>query len=1320
MKKALLTLLLVLLHLSAIPNNYSSYSFLHITGDNGLSQSHVKAILKDSYGFMWFGTKNGLNRYDGTSILQLDCDDYVAKKGNHNISALFEDKDKKLWVGTDRGVYLYDMMLDTFTALDDKAESGASLDNWVSNIVADSVGNIWVVIPDQGVFRYAGKKLYFYEIIDRNNFKKETPDCIHVTSKGEVWVGTWGAGLFRYDTAKDKFEQYKADKDNNSLTALSINSICESDGWLIMAIQNGRIMKYHPRQNILRSLDLADVSHTFVRNVSMHGDEIWAGTHEGVYIINEKKGTVVHLKSNLIEPFSLSDNIIYTMYEDDEGGMWLGTMFGGVNYLPNRGLIFEKYVPLNTGQSLSSKRIRELVEDKKGNVWIGTEDGGVNILSRSGQITRMKSNDKEQRNRTILNMSIYGENIYCGLFKEGLDVIKPTGEVVHYSDKALNIEEGSVWAFCIDKKGCKWIGTGSGLFMADKDSFLFSKVNEVGYDWIFDIFEDREGNLWFASMGSGVWKHNPQANSFEKYINKEGEPNSLSSNSVSSVMQDSKGRIWLSTDRGGICRYNAETNDFTSFSIKEGLPDDVAYEILEDDAHNLWFGTNKGLVKFNPETKDIHVFTTKDGLLGNQFNYKSALKVGDGRFFFGGINGLIAFDPNISRQQLAPPSPIYISKFSIYNKEITVHTPNSPLKKNIVGTEEIVLPYNQSNISFDIALLSYSTTKSNQYYYRLDPLDKDWVKAISNQNISYAKLSPGKYVFRIQADNSNSQLAKRSLSIVILPPWWLSVWAYSCYVFFFISSIWACFFWYKRRKERQMTESQKLFEIQKEKELYESKVEFFTEIAHEIRTPLTLIKSPLENVLSSKSVSDEIRDDLEIMDLNTNRLLDLVNQLLDFRKTETQGFQLNFVECDVSDILQKTCKRFRLSARQKELEFVIDSPETVYASVDKEGLTKIISNLLSNAIKYSETYIRVRLYVEEDKLLFSVCNDGPVVPAKMREEIFKPFIQYKEGVLSSVSGTGIGLALARLLAELHEGALYMEDSMECNCFLLSLPLKHVQTVTIERKEPVMNEESSGEGEPETGRKQCRYTLLVVEDSLEMRLFVTKQLSSEYQVLTAVNGIEALKVLGEHTVNLVISDIMMPEMDGLELCEHLKSELDYSHIPIILLTAKTTLQAKIEGMRLGADVYIEKPFSVEYLRVCVSNLLSNREKLRVSFAHSPFVQANSMAMTKADETFLKTLKEVVVANMQNPEFCLDDMASLLNMSRSSLNRKIKGILDLTPNDYIRLERLKKAAQLLQEGECKINEVCYMTGFNTPSYFTKCFQKQFGVLPKDFIK
>lgn len=509
------------------------------------------------------------------------------------------------------------------------------------------------------------------------------------------------------------------------------------------------------------------------------------------------------------------------------------------------------------------------------------------------------------------------------------------------------------------------------------------------------------------------------------------------------------------------------------------------------------------------------------------------------------------------------------------------------------------------------------------------------------------------------------------------------------------------------------------FEREKERELYTAKIDFFTNVAHEIRTPLTLIKSPLENVLVSPNVSADIRDDLEIMNLNTTRLLDLVNQLLDFRKTETCGFQLNFVECNISDILQQIYMRFTPLARQKKLEFVIECSESIYASIDREALTKIISNLFTNAIKYSETYIHVRLWMEDTCWFLSVCNDGNVIPMEMREEIFKPFIQYKDGFSRKVSGTGIGLALARSLAELHEGNLIMDDSQKQNCFILSLPVKHEHTIAISKSEIKLKEDPKEE-DPGQLQQKPRYTVLIVEDNVEMLAFVVRQLSPVYQILTATNGVEALKVLEGHTVNLIVSDIMMPEMDGLELCDRIKSDLDYSHIPIVLLTAKTTLQSKIDGLKSGADAYIEKPFSVEYLKVSVANLLSNHEKLHAAFAHSPFIQTNSMAMTKADETFLKTLNEVIVANMQNPDFCLDDMASLLNMSRSSLNRKIKGVLDMTPNDYIRLERLKKAAQLLREGECKVNEVCYMVGFNTPSYFTKCFQKQFGILPKDFVK
>lgn len=1324
MKKTLLYVLFALIPLFAISNNHSSYSFLHITGENGLSQSNVKAILKDSYGFMWFGTKNGLNRYDGTSILQLDCDDYVAKRGNHNISALYEDKDKKLWVGTDRGVFLYDMMLDTFTVLDDKTESGTSLDNWVSNIVSDSLGNIWVVIPDQGVFRYQNKQLYFYEIIDRNNFKKETPDCIYVTSEGEVWVGTWGAGLFRYDAEGDKFEQFKSDKNNNSLTKLFINSICESDGWLIMAIQDGRIVKYHPQQHILQNMDIADVSHTFVRNVIQHGDEIWAGTHDGVYIINEKERTTIHLQSNLIEPFSLSDNIIYTMYQDNEGGMWLGTMFGGVNYLPNRGLTFEKYVPLSTGQSLSSKRVRELVEDQKGNIWIGTEDGGLNILSASGLISRVESKNKEHNNQTILNMSIYENKIYCGLFKQGLNIISPSGDIVHYSDREMNIEEGSVWIFFIDSQGRKWIGTGSGLFIADKNSFSFSKVNEVGYDWIFDIFEDREGNLWLASMGSGVWKYNPRTDSFEKYINKEGDPRSLSSNSVSSVMQDSKGRIWLSTDRGGICRYNPDTNDFTSFSIKEGLPDDVAYEILEDDTHNLWFGTNKGLVKMNPDTKDIHVYTTKDGLLGNQFNYKSALKARDGRFFFGGINGLIAFNPNTVSRELVPPSPIYISKFSIYNKEITVHTPNSPLKKNIVGTEEIVLPYNQSNISFDIALLSYATSKSNQYYYRLDPLDKDWVKALSNQNISYAKLSPGKYVFRIQADNSSSQLASRSLSIVILPPWWLSTWAYCVYILLFVCSIWSSFYWYKRRKEKQMHENQKLFEIQKEKEVYETKVEFFTEIAHEIRTPLTLINGPLEVIREMHFEDAKLNKNLKVISQNTKRLLDLVAQLLDFQKIGTNKLKLIFDTVDVATLLKEICERFEPTIQYENKELSLDIPEeTIMAGIDREAITKIVSNLLNNALKYSRKKIEVILCKKGETFVIQVISDGEKISEDMSEQIFEPFYRM-ETHMNKAKGIGIGLPLARSLASMHSGKLYLEKSKDAfNTFVLEIPLKTENTkdqteeklhIANSVSETLLEDGLAGDDVAEN------YTLLLVEDNEEMLNFIEERLKEVFTVEVAHHGKEALEILREKKVDLIISDVMMPVMDGWELCRILKSDIELCHIPIIFLTAKNDLDSKINGLKLGAEAYVEKPFSFNYLKVQILSLLNNRKKEREAFAKHPFFPVHNMQVNKADEDFMNKVIEVINENLSDENFNVERMADILCMSRSGMLRKIKMLFNLSPVDFIRLIRLRKAAELIQKGEYRVGEICYMVGINSPSYFSKLFMKQFGMSPKDFEK
>ena len=1070
----------------------SDFYFTHVNGENGLSASNVKAILQDSYGFMWFGTKNGLNRYDGTSILQFDCDDLEEGTGNHNIGALFEDKERNLWVGTDRGVYIYNPAVDVFKRFKIASSEGITLDNWVAEILSDSLDNIWVLIPDQGLFRYKDGKVHHYSLLDKDNLKNNNPECICINEQGEVWVGTSGVGLFKYNYRDDKFEQYLADRMGRSLIGKTIISICFQKENAILGIHEGDLLKYNTRTDELSEVSFLGEKKTFLRDVMCFGDEIWVGSLHGIFIINEKENNVIHLKEDLMRSFSLSDNSIYSIYKDHEGGIWIGTMFGGVNYLPNRILTFDKYVPGSDSHSLNTKRIRGLAEDNNGCIWIGTEDNGVNVLDpRTGKVHQI--HDNVPGRLITLSVKHYENHIYVGLFKQGMNDISIPGEHLKYiSDKELNIEEGSVYSFLKDSKGRTWIGPGWGLYVSQPKERKFRRVEEVGYNWVFDIMESKDGIIWLATMGNGVWKCDPKTNSYKNYSYKEGVDNSLSSNSVSSIMQDSKGNIWFSTDRGGICRYNEAQDDFTTFSIEDGLPDDVAYNILEDDAGNLWFGTNKGLVRFNPESKDIRVFTNKDGLLGNQFNYQSALKAQDGRFYFGGVDGLIAFDPTVQEEE-KPLPPVYISKFSIYNKEVTVHTPASPLKQCIVHTDEIVLPYDQSNISFDVALLSYSTAESNQYYYRMEPLDRDWVRAASNQNISYAKLPPGKYTFRVQATHGNkSESSTRSLSIIILPPWWQSVIAYIVYTVCIILIVVGVILWYKRRKEKQLEERQKLFEIEKEKELYESKVDFFTEIAHEVRTPLTLINGPLEAIGEMEIQEPKMKKYISVMVQNTKRLLELTGQLLDFQKIGANKLTMKFESVDITELLAGIVERFEVtfSLNRKELQLK-STDEQVWAAVDKEAITKILSNLLNNALKYASRNVLVELEKGEGSFTIRVTSDGNKIPAEVSQYIFEPFYQVDRKEKPR-NGVGIGLSLARSLASLHKGTIYLDTNQENNVFVLTIPL-NMEGMKLENHKTIQKDIVELDEHTPVTTDIYGYTLLLVEDNESMLTFIHERL-----------------------------------------------------------------------------------------------------------------------------------------------------------------------------------------------------------------------------------
>ncbi|MDR1742646.1 MAG: response regulator [Dysgonamonadaceae bacterium] len=1282
---------------------------------DGLSQNTVYQILQDRKGFMWFGTKDGLNRYDGLSFR-------VYKKensglGKNFITALHEDCEGNIWIGTDGGVFIYDPVLDSFAAFEMTGDKGNPIRDFVTTIDSDDHNNIWISVENQGLFcyRYAQKQLTNYlhdsERISVTRFWISGDTC---------WIALYADNLYYTKTDFETPLQAFKDADGNEIFKGDIinHQIEGPRNCMYVASLNGLTEINRTTGKTRRILD------AYARSLQFKSDdELWIGTENGLYIYHLSNENIVHIAiPDQDESYALSDNAIYSLCRDRENGIWIGSYFGGVNYYPYQWTSFEKFYPRDDMRYFG-RRVREICESNDGTLWIGTEDKGLfNFNPANGKLVPF---EHPSIYKNIHGLCLDGEDLWVGTFSGGLNRLNlRSREITHYAkgESENTMMANDAFTICRTKAGDIWIGTTSGLMKYNRASDDFSRIPQLKNMFTYDILEDFNGNLWFATFSNGIFCYNVRTRQWQNYLLDEKDPSSLSYNKIIGIYEDSKKRLWFMTLGEGFCRYNPETDNFTRYDMSKGFPSNTIYKMIEDRRGNLWMTSNGGLVCFNPNTEVKHIYTTANGLLSNQFNFQSGYCDKEGRIYLGSINGFIVFDPETFVENTFLPS-VVITDFYLFNKLLSVNSPDSPLKKSITYSDDIELKANQNSFSLQVAALSYQAPEMNRLEYQLEGFDREWYTVGRNSMINYSNLPFGHYTLHIRGSNSDGKWneTERLLRIYIRPPFYLSKWAYAAYLLLALCSMIGIVFYFRRKSHRKQQRVMDQFEREKERELYAAKIDFFTNVAHEIRTPLTLIKSPLENVLSSKSVSDKIREDLEIMSMNTNRLLDLVNQLLDFRKTETQGFQLNFVECDIADILQETCKRFEGLARQRELKFTIDLPEHLYASVDKEGLIKIISNLLSNAIKYSESYIDIKLYAANNHLHLSVRNNGSVVPTKMREEIFKPFTQYTGGVLRSASGTGIGLALARSLAELHEGTLRMEESMECNEFLLSLPLRHKQTVVAEQKEkPGIDEDTSEEDESESAQKQSQYTILIVEDSLEMQAFVSKQLSSEYQVLTAINGVEALKVLEKHTVNLVISDIMMPEMSGLELCEHLKSELDYSHIPVILLTAKTTLQAKIEGMKLGADTYIEKPFSMEYLRVCVSNLLRNREKLRASFVRSPFVQANSMAMTKADETFLKTLKDIVVANMQDSTFCLDDMANALSMSRSSLNRKIKGILDMTPNDYIRLERLKKAAQLLKEGQCKVNEACYMTGFNTPSYFTKCFLKQFGIRPKDFVK
>ena len=986
------------------------------------------------------GTKGGLNRFDGYTFKTFRHDeDDTTSIGSNFLRSLYEDEDGVMYAGTINGLYRYNDSAENFTTIRTGGE--------VRDIKRDGNNNLWFIIGGRLV-KYNIKTGTTFDFI-QSDFFDATSICI--TNTKEVWVSTSSGTIEHYNAA------------TNNFTAVEVFDGTETNGWIEKIYYSDEHKIFIGTSTYgVKVYDLstgkwhdiitynADKTGIFARDfIRTKDNEYWIATESGIFVYNTTDSTFINLKKQYNNPYSLSDNAVYTLCKDKEGGIWAGTFFGGINYYPKAYTSFQKFFPDYSFNSLSGNAVREICKDKYGNFWIGTEDAGLNKFDKATQTFTAYKPTGNKADITYYNIHALLANddeLWVGTFEHGLDILDiKTGKVKkHYgADAKGGLVSNFIISIIKTKDNTIYVGTRNGLQKYNAASDMFERVAQVPPNFIYSLCEDHNGTVWAGTTDNGVYYFNTKTNTVGALKYDPKNRNSLSTNFVIDVFEDSRGIMWIGTEGGGLCKYNPLSKTFKRYNVKSGFPSATALRILEDDQHMLWITTTRGLVKLDPATDAIITYTKSNGLLNDQFNYSSGFKDDDGTLYFGSVRGLISFNPKLFVQNNYTP-PIYITGIEINNIPVTVQQ-GSILEKSIAYTKKITLDYDQSYISIDFAALAYTSPETMEYAYILQGMDNEWTYLKTNRKVYFTDVPPGNYSFKVKAKMANGKWSDQpaTLDIEILPPLWASRWAYALYITTALIIIFFIIRNYNQRLIARNKRKMELFEHEKEKEIYEAKIEFFTNVAHEIRTPLTLIKAPLEKVIKQTDAQSAIAPNLRLMEKNTNRLVDLTSQLLDFRKTETKGFSLNFVNTDINELVRETCSHFVAAAEQKQLNCRMDLPaENIHAYVDAEALKKILSNLISNAIKFAKhTAILELAYYNNQKNRFvvKVKSDGNLIPPHLTEKIFEPFYQVQH--IENQKGTGIGLALARSLAELHKGALFVDKSeTTINTFILILPV----------------------------------------------------------------------------------------------------------------------------------------------------------------------------------------------------------------------------------------------------------------------------------------
>jgi signal transduction histidine kinase/ligand-binding sensor domain-containing protein/DNA-binding response OmpR family regulator len=1346
---------------------HGQYRFKHINVDQGLTHNEVISFHKDHKGFLWIGTTAGLNRFDGYAVRTFlnDVRDSLSLSDNY-INSICPLPDGRLGFFTPSGLNLYDPSTETFThQLQDFYKQYNLPDGPLNEIVMDHEQHYWFIHSAAGLIHFdPTTKETFYQHHQDDDTTSIATDSISGFSQNDK-LDTWiihRNGIFEKISPVNGKVIYR----NNFLqrkyknVSQEYNLIADSSGdlWIFQSTGTTGVYFFDVSENQFTHLHQDGkgprLNTNIVRGITEDNQGlIWIATdHGGINVIDKKNFTVHYILHHEEDEKSIGQNSVNVLYKDDDGIIWAGTFKKGVSYYHENMIRFPLYKSYpSDARSLPFSDVNRFVEDDRGNLWIGTNGGGLIYYDRKKEIFQQFKHDPADphsiSNNVIVSLFIDQQKIlWIGTYYGGLNSFdgKRFKRYLHDPHNPESLSDNSVWEIFEDSRARLWIGTLSGgLNLLDRKTEVFTHykegdVNSIHDNYISSIMEDKEGNLWIGTA-RGIDVLMRLTGRFIHYTSEKGNDFSLSNNGVVEMREDSHGRIWIGT-RSGLNLFDKEKKQFKALTMENGLPSNTVLTVLEDNDGNLWMSTPNGISHLTiarDSTGAIQYrfknYDEADGLQGKQFNENAAYKTSRGELIFGGSNGFNLFRPAQLGMNHRPPT-VVLSDFQLFQRTIKpgeLVDNKVILSASITESTAITLPFNKNFFTVEIAALNYFHPEKNQYRYMLEGLNTTWLPADSkSRRITFTNLDPGDYVFKVLAANNDGvwNTKPSELKITILPPFWKTRTAFVLYVMLVLGAL------YLTRKLIQQREQMK-FAIQQERqeairmhELDMMKIKFFTNVSHEFRTPLTLILTPIEKILRQTADGDQ-QNQFRLIQRNAKRLLNLVNQLLDFRKMEVQEIRFNPSEGDIILFIKETALSFSDLSEKKNIAFnfnsAIPSLETLF---DQDKLEKILFNLLSNAFKFTPEHgsVSVNVYLEENGLekwlTVQVKDSGIGIPADKLDKIFDRFFQNELPKSIVNQGSGIGLSITKEFVRIHNGTINVESEPgQGSTFTLRLPItdvfEHATPPARELSPPLPDYELVAEHDYE-GTKNGQPVLLLVEDNEDFRFYLKDNLKFEFRIMEGRNGLEGWQQTIQHIPDLIVSDVMMPEMNGIELCRKIKNDQRVSHIPIILLTARTAEEQKIEGLQVGADDYITKPFSFEILISRIRNLIAMREKFQKAFPTQHEVKASELNITSLDTLFIQNAIRCVEENVGNANFSVEELSKLLGISRANFYKKVLSLTGKSPLEFIRTIRLQHAAQLLEKSQLTVSEVAYSVGFNNPKYFARYFKEAYHELPSSY--